>query len=50
MALRFESLRLTGWKSIKDTTIEFRPLNILIGANSAGKWKMPASPVVILKR
>ncbi len=31
------SLRLAGWKSIRDALIEFRPLNVLIGANGAGK-------------
>ena len=31
------SLRLTGWKSIRDAKIELRPLNVLIGANGAGK-------------
>jgi predicted ATPase len=31
------SLRLAGWKSIRDAEIELRPLNILIGANGAGK-------------
>ena len=31
------SLRLAGWKSIRDAKIEFRPLNVLIGANGAGK-------------
>jgi len=31
------SLRLAGWKSIQDAEIEFRPLNVLIGANGAGK-------------
>jgi predicted ATPase len=31
------SLRLAGWKSILDAEIEFRPLNVLIGANGAGK-------------
>ena len=31
------SLRLAGWKSIPDAKIEFRPLNVLIGANGAGK-------------
>lgn len=34
---RFSSLRLAGWKSIRHTEIEFRPLNVLIGANGAGK-------------
>jgi predicted ATPase len=31
------SLRLAGWKSIRDATIKLRPLNVLIGANGAGK-------------
>jgi predicted ATPase len=31
------SLRLAGWKSIRDTRIELRPLNVVIGANGAGK-------------
>jgi predicted ATPase len=31
------SLRLAGWKSIRDAEIEFLPLNVLIGANGAGK-------------
>jgi predicted ATPase len=31
------SLRLAGWKSIRDATIELRSLNILIGANGSGK-------------
>ena len=31
------SLRLVGWKSIRDAKIELRPLNVLIGANGAGK-------------
>jgi predicted ATPase len=31
------SLRLAGWKSILDAEIELRPLNVLIGANGAGK-------------
>jgi predicted ATPase len=30
-------LRLAGWKSIRDAEIELRPLNLLIGANGAGK-------------
>ena len=30
-------IRLTGWKSIRDQTIELRPLNVLIGGNGAGK-------------
>jgi predicted ATPase len=31
------SLHLAGWKSIRDAVIELRPLNVLIGANGAGK-------------
>jgi predicted ATPase len=31
------SLHLAGWKSIRDAEIELRPLNVLIGANGAGK-------------
>jgi predicted ATPase len=31
------SLRLAGWKSIRDADIQLRPLNVLIGANGAGK-------------
>jgi predicted ATPase len=31
------SLRLAGWQSIRDAKIELRPLNVLIGANGAGK-------------
>lgn len=34
---KLTSLRLAGWKSIRDATIEFRPLNLFIGANGAGK-------------
>jgi predicted ATPase len=34
---RLTSLRLAGWKSIRDAEIELRPLNVLIGANGAGK-------------
>jgi len=35
-----ETLRLAGWKSIKDAEIEFRRLNVLVGANGAGKSNM----------
>jgi predicted ATPase len=31
------NLRIVGWKSIREATIELRPLNVLIGANGAGK-------------
>jgi predicted ATPase len=32
-----ETLKLSGWKSIKEAEIEFRPMNVLVGANGAGK-------------
>ncbi len=32
-----ETLRLSGWKSIREAEIEFRPLNVLVGANGSGK-------------
>jgi predicted ATPase len=35
--IKSTSLRLAGWKSIRDAKIELRPLNVLIGANGAGK-------------
>src|SRR5260370_29057770 len=31
------SLRLAGWKSIRDAEIKLRPLNVFIGENGAGK-------------
>lgn len=36
---RLKSLRVSGWKSIKETDppLEFGPINILIGANGSGK-------------
>jgi predicted ATPase len=34
---QLKSLRLAGWKSVRETTVELRPLNVLIGANGAGK-------------
>ncbi len=35
--LRLETFRIKGFKSIKDQTLEFRPVNVLIGANGSGK-------------
>ncbi len=32
-----ESIEIKGFKSIKDQKVELRPLNVLIGANGAGK-------------
>jgi predicted ATPase len=32
-----KTLKIKGFKSIRDAEIEFRPLNVLIGANGAGK-------------
>ena len=34
---KLESVQILGYRSIQETTLEFRPLNILIGANGAGK-------------
>lgn len=34
---RLRHIRMVGWKSIKDQTIEFTPLTVVIGANGAGK-------------
>lgn len=34
---RLKRMRLQGWKSIRDQTIELTPLTVLIGANGAGK-------------
>jgi predicted ATPase len=34
---RLENIRIAGYKSIRDQTIELQPLNLLIGANGAGK-------------
>lgn len=34
---RLKRIRIEGFRSIKSTTLELRPLNILIGANGAGK-------------
>jgi AAA15 family ATPase/GTPase len=35
-------LRVAGWNSIRDAEIELRPLNVLIGANGAGKSNLVA--------
>ena len=34
---QLKRLRLAGWKSIKDQKLEFGPINVLVGANGAGK-------------
>jgi predicted ATPase len=34
---RLKNLHLSGWKSIKDATIDLQPLNVMIGANGSGK-------------
>jgi len=41
MAL-LKRLKLKGFRSIKDLDLEFRPLNVLIGANGAGKSNLVA--------
>jgi len=37
MSGELKKLRLDGWKSIKHATLELRRMNVLIGANGAGK-------------
>jgi predicted ATPase len=34
---QISSLQLSGWRSIRNETIDFGPVNVLIGANGAGK-------------
>jgi predicted ATPase len=34
---RLDRIRVAGYRSIKDQTVELRPLNLLIGANGSGK-------------
>ncbi len=34
---RLKRIRLVGWKSIKDQTLDFNPLTVVVGANGAGK-------------
>ena len=34
---KLHSITIRGFRSIKEATLEFRPLNVLIGANGAGK-------------
>ncbi len=34
---RLDRIQIAGFKSIRDQTLELRPLNVLIGANGAGK-------------
>lgn len=35
--MALESIRIAGYKSIRDQTVELGPLNVLIGSNGAGK-------------
>ena len=34
---KLNSITIRGYRSIKEATLELRPLNVLIGANGAGK-------------
>jgi len=34
---QIEKIRVVGYKSIRDQTLELRPPNVMIGANGAGK-------------
>jgi predicted ATPase len=53
--VKLNRLHLKGFKSIRDQELELRPLNVLIGANGAGKsnlisffkmlnWSIPLIP------
>ena len=37
-----KSIKISGFRSIKEMSLELRPLNILIGANGAGKSNLIA--------
>ena len=39
---KLNSIRIEGFRSIKEMTLELRPLNVLIGANGAGKSNLIA--------
>lgn len=39
---KLNSITIRGFRSIKEATVEFRPLNVLIGANGAGKSNLIA--------
>ena len=36
-------IQITGFRSIKDATIELRPLNVLIGPKGVAQWKVTSS-------
>ena len=42
MQQRLKRIKIQGFRSIKEMTLELRPLNILIGANGAGKSNLIA--------
>ena len=37
-----KSIKISGFRSIKEMSLELRPLNVLIGANGAGKSNLIA--------
>ena len=39
---KLKSIKIRGFRSIKEMTLELRPLNVLIGANGAGKSNLIA--------
>ena len=39
---KLKRIKIQGFRSIKETTLELRPLNILVGANGAGKSNLIA--------
>ena len=42
MQQKLKRIKIQGFRSIKEMTLELRPLNILIGANGAGKSNLIA--------
>ena len=39
---KLKNITIRGFRSIKEMTLELRPLNVLIGANGAGKSNLIA--------
>ena len=39
---KLKRIKIKGFRSIKEMTLEIRPLNVLIGANGAGKSNLIA--------
>ena len=46
---KLKNLKIRGFRSIKEMTLELRPLNVLIGANGAGKSNLIAFFKLVLE-